>query len=136
MKYLGLILLLLLFFSCNKETEDYRDDFVGKYKCHYLKTLTVYNSESGESYIDTINYSYDTIIQIQKAENNTEINFLDWNLRIQENGSIVTGYCIISDCMDCNTYPLVFSSDSIHYFTQCGGHGSFFIYDLFGVKIK
>lgn len=139
MKNLVLILLLPLFIGCNKEkneTQDYREGFTGNYKCSYLKTLTVYNSETGESNVDTFCFSNDTIIKIKKAENNDEIIFLDWYLKINKKGDVDSGYCFIEDCMDCSDYKLLFSADSIYYFSQCGGHGAFFTYDLSGVKIE
>ncbi len=137
MRNLVLILLLPLFIACNKEkneTQDYRDDFIGNYKCSYLKTLNTYYQDS--IWVDTICFSNDTLITIRKAIDKNEIAFLDWNLKIQENGNIDTGYCVTGDCTDCDTYPLVFSKDSINYFSQCGGHGSFYIYYLSGIKIK
>lgn len=137
MKNLVLILILPLFIGCSKndnEPQDYREDFTGNYNCSYLKTLSTYYQDS--IWVDTICFSNDTVITIHKAVDKNEIVFLDWNLRIQESGKIDTGYCIFSDCIDCDTYPLVFSKDSIYYFTQCGGHGSFYEYDLSGIKIK
>lgn len=137
MKTLSRILLLLAFISCEK-TADYRDTYIGNYRCFFLKTLIVWNSETDESHVDTLYFSNDTIIQIQKAENTNEIVFLDWNLRININGVIDSGYCSSQGggCMDCRYYPLLFSCDSISYFSQCGGHGSFYIYDLSGIKIR
>lgn len=83
-----------------------------------------------------MDFSADTIISIRKAVDTNEIVFLDWNLRIQENGDIDSGYCIISGCMICDMYPIEFLKDSIYYFSHCGGHGTFFEYNLSGVKIK
>lgn len=117
MKKIVLFLLLPIFISCNKEnneTQDYREDFIGNYNCEFIEILHYTNVQDNLRWIDTLNYSNDTIITISKGSKSMEINFLGWNWQISENGVVDTAYCDNNEkCIDIEYYSCVFTKDSL-----------------------
>lgn len=134
MKRAVLLLLIPLFISCTKEPPDFRDQFAGNYRCSYLKTEHHYYQDSMWTF--PIHFSTDTRISIGKTEAEHEITFLDWNLTINEDGEIESGYCIVPDCIDCRDYYIKFEDNRIEFFEQCGSQVTFYRYELTGIKIE
>ncbi len=133
-KHLVFIVLTIFITGCCKDSEDFRDRYVGDYKCYYLKT-SYYLNDSGEAFNDTLNFSRDTMVLLQKVGVKNKIIFLDWYLYIYENGSVDSGYCYLANCIDhCNYFDLRFENDSIYFNTRCGGLGFGYNYALKGVK--
>ncbi len=121
-----IVLLLLLFISCNKEnneTLDYRDKFIGDYRCN--KTG---NYHCGDS---TYYYGTTEIVTITKA-NDSLINILDAILKINTNGNFGGGLYPDSAYHGFEGY---FINDSIFFNTYQGGLGCFTSLNYKGKKI-
>lgn len=135
MKYLILICLSVSLISCEKWF-DYRNQFIGDYQCFYFKTRTLYSNDY-PAWTDTLILAYDTILAVTKGEVRDEIEFLDWNWKIMEDGIIDSSYSVRGDCNGVDNSPLLkFSNDSIILSGACNfGHGSKYDYTVHGVKI-
>ena len=107
-----ILLSILLFSSCKKENIDYRDSFIGNYRCH----------ETGSTWsLDTIYARYDTIVEIDITKSgDSSINILDVTVKINAAGIIEAGLYSVPNYHGFGGY---FKNDSIFLDTFRGGLG-------------
>lgn len=139
MKNLKLILLILMIsfvWGCEKWF-DYRHDFIGEYQCSYQKILTIFGNGNYPNLIDTLIFTNDTILTVFKSDMRDEIEFLDWNFRVLEDGVVDSNYCVRGDCAEWGGAILEFNYDSVSLIGGCTfGHDQKFEYQVKGKKIQ
>lgn len=135
MKYLTTLLILILFFGCNKnedefnnEEYDYRDKVAGNYEC--IKTYSYSDIQQGSVNIEEL----DTLHVLKVDENllRIETEFNDLVFSLDSNWSFIDNKNT-SRMSFITFYP---EKDSITYKFISAGHGGGSGYTYCGIRIK
>ncbi|MDD2622090.1 MAG: hypothetical protein WC142_07045 [Bacteroidales bacterium] len=126
-----LLCILSFLISCNKESKDYRDEFVGNYLCHQTGgcyTLDTTYPKIDTTLLVTVTKVEDSLITILNVT--LKLNPISGTFGVDENGYVIeypggSGYRIFKG---------YFSNDSIVFHTFGGGHGGGCNYDYKGIK--